>query len=255
MVLTVKSSRPRYGYRRRIGRTRPKLKKQVINKDNAIMYLTKQVNSIKKKVDFDARTTYLANYSNQGVVGPYNQLNLSLINGTTLLYGRDLDDMEQNRCVWQTCSFNGFISMGNEGNDIGYTMFIVSLRSNIPDDLFDASTGTIGPLTANLHYYSSAGKTFLNPEIFNVHKVKRFLTTNYGRVTGDSSANTMPSHIPFDITFKPNKKIVSPSNWYNLVCPSDPAKNYFLLLFSDNSSVDLESPTLEVAVQNIYRTT
>jgi len=44
-----------------------------------------------------------------------------------------------------------------------------------------------------------------------------------------------------------NKYLISPAgDWKAMVSPGDPSKAYFLLIFCNNSSVDLENPLANV---------
>lgn len=254
MVLYI-STKPRSKRLSRKRYTKVKFQKKTVipNKNQAIVSLNKQVRSLRRQVNFDKKTVYTANYSNQSVTGDYNQYNLSLISGTTLLYGRTADDIQDNRATLNSITLTGTVSMNTEGNPINFTMFIVSLKKNAPDGIFDSGTGFLS-LLPNTHYYSANGKTFLNPEIFNIHKTKRWMFTNNNQIPDHPSGNTMPSHKQFKYTLYPKKRLIATTNWYNMISPNDTSANYFLLLFNDNLPTDLESPYMELTNMNVYRT-
>lgn len=193
------------------------------------------------------------------------------------------DSVTSNRCRLNSITFRGRITPGNERTVIDGTLFIASPRDDA-NDSFNPSTGGYA-LSADIDYAQTGTQTpfytYLNPKRWVVHYVKRFrtgLTAN-----GDpSSSDIVPLEAGFTyngpavpqtrvstiyryehvsgsrdgcVWFKKkvklgwtieNKRTALYASWKSMVCPPDPSKNLYLIWVTNNQTLDLASPQIQI---------
>jgi hypothetical protein len=170
------------------------------------------------------------------------------------IFGTDADDEQGKRCIVKSSNMQWNIST-QEPDNVGFSMFAVSLKKTASDVL--TSAGDLSGLTAGTHYVGNGSKVLLNMNYFNVHYVKRFVMGASG--VGRLAVGTAPAiqsipaeamslqktgkiNIPYG---KMGMSIVNPSgDWKAGGHPKADTQNHFVLLFSDNSTVDSENPFL-----------
>lgn len=145
------------------------------------------------------------------------------------------------------------VKMNNEYDNTRFTMFLISLKDNMSAN-WNPASGVLG-LVANQHYTILNGMVMMNKEMINIHKIKRFSTgTNginpaFGAQVGNQGGQEqgLRREHRFYIKQKIDKIVKNPGGyWHTLGTNPDPSRNYYLLFFNDNSSLDGTSPSLEI---------
>lgn len=185
-------------------------------------------------------------------VGPPTVFPLTQISSWGDVFGTSSNDAHANRAFLKKLNVRCRIDLNNEEESIGFSVFAVSLKDAIGSysaaPVYNPGSGVL-TLTNGIHFYrNSNGYTLLNPKCFNIHYAKSFTLTNNGTPLTASAAQTqfgtdryMRMAIPV------NKMLISPAgDWKALPAPGDPSKAYFLLIFCNNSSADLENPLADV---------
>lgn len=214
--------------------------------------LTKVKSAIKKltKVSYDRVQMKGIGVTNQGIISPYFIYHLNnQMSSWTPVFGYDGNDFSNvNKCYVNSYKVDARLTQDNESDLIWYTMFIVSLKDDAADSTtFDPATGAL-TLSTDTHYtvLGAQGKALINPRMFNIHAYKRF---SMGGRAGDQS-NPVQRDLSFTIVPK-QKQITNPrGNIFagvgSLSFPKDPSKNYYMILFNDDSAVDLATNKITI---------
>ena len=145
--------------------------------------------------------------------------------------------------------------MANEVDPVRYTVFIVSLK-DIISPAWNSTTGNV-TLIADEHYSLVDGMAMLNKEYFNIHKIKRFSTGNDGYSVNANFPNLgFVNNVPgeqgmrrqhrFYMKQKINKIVKDAGgSWVSLQTNPDPSRNFYMIIFNNNSALDLQNPTFE----------
>lgn len=243
-----------YG-KKRYGRKRPARKgvsKLLKKPATAITTLAKAVKALQLK---NKREKIVLNYQtsyNSGVSGDVEIFPLSRISATwNRIFGAGANDETANAMIHKSIGLDMYLSLENTVNEpdtTQFTMFLVSLKDEFGDQL-NLTTGNI-TLSNGFHYTINGGLVMINKKCFNIHGIKRKVLTNHGTALSAPSAQTQ-SGTDFRCYMKvrPNARVNSPyGDWKQLNCPADPSKNYFLLVFNDNSVLDLQNPNIRINV-------
>lgn len=237
-----------YGAKRAYKR-KPKstVAKMAKGKTSSIQALAKSVRSLQLA---NKKQHQYQNYSQaeSGVVisQPYNAFNLCNYSNFNPIFGSDSDDDNNAKIVHQSFGLDGYLSLensyNNEESTITFTMFLVSLKDDI-GSLFAPATGVLA-LTQGEQYYSNNGLVMLNKKVFNIHKVMRRTLTNFNSPLGTAGAKSMGgADCRFYIKHSPRATITNhKGDWKVLQSAQDPSKQYYFLIFNDNSTLDGESP-------------
>lgn len=178
----------------------------------------------------------------------YVAANMCFYAGFNQVFGTGADDLEGNKMIHHSFGAHIRISLENTINEpdtTGFTVFLVSLKDAI-GSAFDPAAGTL-TLVPNQHYVQRSGMVLLNKKALTIHKMKKFTLTNYGQALGTSAAQSQyGTDCRWYWKISPRKTVYNPvGNWSVLNSALDPSKTYFLLVFNDNSTLDLQSPKLE----------
>lgn len=240
-------------------KARGKVAKLAKSKPSAVQALAKSVRSIQRKM---RNQHQLLNYKQSGsqdsMSADYNYYNICNYNGMTPVFGTDADDDNNYKIVHQSVGMDFYLSLentiNNEKDTIGFTIFLVSLKDHI-GSAFNPSTGAL-TLNANQHYVIQNGLTMLNKKCFNIHKVKRRVFTNHGTSLSNPSAQTQSgTDCRWYWKIGLNKVIQNPTgDWKTLSSALDPSKQYYVLIFNDNSSFDGENPSMSYNFVHTMRT-
>lgn len=232
----VRVGRRKRGNLRYIRKRRRNTKKQT---------LTKTVNALVKASKSTGKVIRLATYtSGLPVSANFNQFPICPIQSADRIFGTGSNDLHSNHSKWIKSHIQLQISAEAEKQWTGLTVFLVSLKNSIPDTKFNGSTGALS-LTANQDYYMTQGMTYLNKDNFNIHYYKQFQF--------NSDSDTGKTTFTKSFTLRPNCKIVNPNgDWSALEYPQKPTQNYYVLIFNNNSLVDLESPYYKMNVVNTF---
>lgn len=172
----------------------------------------------------------------------FNQWNLTNFSALTPVFGTAADDLTANAVRHVGVGVDCILDSNTEVDTINYTVYVVSLKDDAAG-ILDYSGGTLS-LSQDVHYTFNAGMALLNRKFFKVHKTWRWTSGNLGAPKTQSSANG--AQVWYRRKFfrlKIGTQVRNPAgNWNALACPRDPSQNYFLLMFNDNSALDLENP-------------
>lgn len=237
--------RKRYGLRkRRIYRK----KKQTVAK------LASQVRSIIRRNKRDDEYIQLGQFNNNDSMSSSpTVVNLCNYNGMAGIFGTSSGDRFDNKIIHQSMGMDLRVTLENgilsEESTIQFTAFLVSLRDNI-GSVFNPATGTLTFTNTRTHYQQTGGLCLLNKKMFKIHKMKRFVLTNYDAQLGQSAAQSQyGTDCRWYWKVAPRSVIQAPSDsWTDLQSAQDPSKQYYLLIFHDNSVADLESPTFSANI-------
>lgn len=187
---------------------------------------------------------------NTSVAAQHN-FNLCAYNAMTPVFGTGAEDLTDPKAFIHSMLLNIRVSLentvNNEESTTRFSMFVVSLKDKVSSGVFVNNTGVL-TLAQDSHYTVSQGIAYLNKKIFKIHNAKYFTLTNYdtalGTAAGQSQFGTARE---FNIRIAPKMTIENPSgNWIAMPSSLDPSKQYYVLLFSDNQTGDLESPTISI---------
>lgn len=244
-------------YKRKYAR-KGRVAKLAKGKTTSVQALAKAVKSIQRSMR--TRTEYL-NYrvsDNFGIVGDYSAISLSNYSGWTDIFGSAANDDTQNKMIHKSFGMDCYLSLENTINEpdtTQFTIFLVSLKDNIGSNAFNSSTGALS-LSSGVHYSINGGLALLNKKCFSIHATKRCVLTNHGTALTAPSAQTQSgTDKRFYMKWRPNAMITNTQgDWKSLACSPDPSKQYFLLIFSDNSAVDLQNPKFSYNVVHTVQT-
>jgi len=244
--------------RRYARKGRGKVAKLAKGKTSSVQALAKAVSNIQRSLRTHAE--YL-NYGQKDVlsltVQPGDAINLNNYYGFTDLFGSSVNDSAQNKIIHKSFGMDFYLTLDNtiaEPDTTQFTIFLVSLKDEIGYS-YNSATGALG-LTAGQHYVMQGGLVLLNKKMFNIHKIKRTVLTNHGTSISAPSAQTQGgTDLRWYWKFSPNKMITNPvGDWKQLSCAQDPSKQYYVLIFNDNSSLDLQNPKLHYNIVHTLKT-
>jgi hypothetical protein len=240
----------KYGAKRYQRKRKSTVAKMAKGKTTSIQALAKSVRTLqlanKKQHQYQ---NYRVSDSSVLVVQPYNYFNLSNFSAMTPIFGADGDDDNNYKAIHHSFGMDCHLTLenpvNNEENTIGMTIFLVSLKDDI-GDAFNPASGALS-LTSGEHYVSTNGLTLLNKKCFNIHKIMRKTLTNFGGALQTAGAKSQGgADVRFYIKHSPRATITNvKGDWKVLQSAQDPSKQYYLLIFNDNSTLDGESPTFQ----------
>jgi len=230
------------------------LKKRTSKKATSVVALSKKVSRLAKQMSTTYETMYL---QNRGIVFPaenYTAINVQEYLNCRSIFGTSGGDYSNcNKWKHLTTKMDFLITMGNEENNIDYTMYIVSLKDSA-SGLYSKSTGVL-TLVEGDHYAinesvtpNNAGQTLINPKCFNIHLVKRFTIGNNGvtAVNPTGNGNGITQQKRYGYKLKINKMIYNPTgNMSSLIVSQDASSQYYVLLFNNNQTIDAENNNVE----------
>jgi len=225
-------------------------------KTTAIQTLAKEIKALKAANKKEHQyLQYGQAESRINVIQDYLALNLCNYAVGAPIFGADADDDNNYKIVHHSFKMDCFLALENTVNEpdtTTFTMYLVSLRDDVGIGVFNSFTGAL-VLTPNLHYYNQNGQVLVNPKMFNVHKKIKKVLTNHGQNLANPSAQTQDgTNCRFMVNYSPRQVITNVSgDWKALQSSVDPSKQFYFLIFSDNSAADLQSPGF---TYNIVRT-
>lgn len=218
--------------------------------------------AVKKLQNKDRNEAEYLNFTQQfldnNVDAPCKIVNLSDYSGMVSTFGTSANDNEDNKIIHKSVGMHCRVSLenvvNNEESTIGFTAFLVSLNDDV-GNVYNNLTGGL-TLTLGATHEIIQGMALLNKKIFKVHKTKKFTLTNYNQALISPAAQSQYGtdkrwywRLPI------NKTITNPrGDWKQLGCALDPSKQYYLLIFNDNSASDFESPTLSFVAVHTFKT-
>lgn len=240
---------PRYHRRRRVQKYTSAYRRARAAK--SLVKLTKDVGTIKKKLKETYETHYIQNRgASTSFSADYLAINMLDYVTCRFLFGATASDVAT--CNhWKHINMKGdfIFTPNNEMSNVDLSVFVVTLKDEA-SALYDKSTGAL-TLTEGLHYaindlQTDAGQTYLNPKCFNIHLTKRWIIGNNNIAsngptgTGNTSVTGVKRRA---LTIKCNQMQYNPAgNVQSLKVSQDPSKQWYMLIFNNNSSADFEFP-------------
>lgn len=249
-----------YKYPRRVVKKSKKITKLAKGKETQITTLAKAVRLLQTKMRKEPEyLNFSQNFSNANLnsSAPLVQ-NLTYYTGMNPIFGVASDDLEANKIIHKSVGLDIRVtlenSVNNEEETIGFTAFIISLKDDI-GPYFLPGTGAI-QWTNDITHTIQNGMVLLNKKMFNIHNQKRFHLSNYGTALSAPAAQTQyGTDQRWYWKCSINKIVSNPGgNWKALQSALDPSKCYFLVIFSDNSTIDLESPSCSLTAVHTMQT-
>lgn len=242
---------------RRSSPTKKVVKKTTSTKKRApvskqLRVLKAQVKKL-NKVSYEKVETFSAPAQSVSITSLWHSFSLSNnLNSLFPVWGYNATDLANcDKAYLNRKNIMVSIRQANEPNLIRYTMFLVSLKDQGADSTtFDPATGNL--TLANITHYTQLGtdQVRLSPRFFNIHAVRRF-TMGYEGSAGPTADTRSERRFRFKITPK-QKLIQNPKGnvFANpaFTFPKDPSQNYFIVIFNDNSSADLQDNKCDIEV-------
>jgi len=218
--------------------------------------LTKAV-KVLKKTSVEPLTTASSTTSGENLSANFNTWNLSRMSPNSSycipIFGKNSTEIsEVNKAYLQYKEVFVSIRQASEPNLVRMSLFLVSLKDQ------GATATVMDPATRQLTLTPSADwvggngseQVIINPKIFTTHAVRRFTMGFEG--SAGPEADTY-SQKRFRFIIKPKQQLIENpvGNVFNtstFPSPTDPSQNYFLIIFNDNSALDLESPKCDIVV-------
>lgn len=224
-----------------------------------IKTLAKAVRTLQNKDKQDAQyLNFTQQALDQNVSYPVYTVNLSDFSGMVSTFGTSANDNETNSIMHQSVGMDCRVSLenvvNNEESTIGFTAMLVSLRDDV-GNVYNNLTGGL-TLTLGSTHEIIQGMVLLNKKIFKIHNQKRFTLTNYNQALISPSAQSQyGTDHRWYWKLPVGKKITNPrGDWKQLGCALDPSKQYYLMIFNDNLTTDLESPTFSYVAVHTMKT-
>lgn len=225
---------------------------------SAIVTLAKAVKTLQRKNRVEAEyLNYSQNIDNVNI-GTSLVQNLTYYSGFTRIFGTGTNDDEGNRIIHKGLGMDVRVTLentvNNEEETTNFTCFLVSARDDI-GGYFLPGSGSL-TLSEGITHSTQKGMVLLNKKMFNIHKMKRFTLTNFGTaLTAPAAQSQYGADKRWYWRLPINKMVTNPAgDWKTLNSAQDPSKCYFLIVFSDNSTLDAESPSLNVSCVHTMKT-
>lgn len=247
----VYASRRRY---RRRSTRKSTLSKMLKAKSTPLVKLARSVRTLQRAFKKDQEyLNYAQTWVNQGVSSTYTAFHLNDFSSWGRIFGTTANDDVDNTIIWKSSGIDMKFTTGNEPANVDFTVMLLHCK-----DTAKALIGSTGALTLTNGdtHYTQSGLTMVNKKFFNILKIKRFSLGNNGQSSATSTAQTQfGTDRRFYMKIRPNKKITNPTgDWKNLTQSLDPSGNYYLVVFNDNSALDLESPDITMNAVHTVQT-
>lgn len=247
----------RRGYKKRVAGARSKIrvKKTAIgNSKTNIVKLNNQVRTIRRTLRKKAENVqYQYGATISDMVSDYCQVGLTQYASWTPIFGTSAVDGTDPKAYYKSLNIDCRLSIENftnpsELDTLDYTVFLVSIRDEA-SNVWNATNGTLTLVAGRDYSNGGIGGVMirLNPKMFKIHRMKRLTTSNFGAALQYSSAANFKPIYKWSWKVRPRHSIVNPiGDWNALTINRDPSKNYYVLCFNNNSSVDGTFPQLMV---------
>lgn len=207
--------------------------------------LTTRMKSLEAKQKQQTQYLNYGNVVNNNVSGNVEVFHLTNTNSWNVIFGTDAQDADCNKVIYKGMGMDIYIQSANEPANVTFTCFLISLTDLIGQN-FNVATGVLS-LVSGFHYSIQGAQVLLNKKCFKIHKVKRFtLGNNSTALTAPSAQKQYGTDMRFYWKLSRNQTFQNPyGDWKPIQAQLDPNKNLYLLVFNDNSALDLENPTIQ----------
>lgn len=167
------------------------------------------------------------------------------------IFGTSTNDITDPKILYHSTTMRIRVSLesptNNEETTTRFSCFLVSLNDRVPQSRFNNSTGTLS-MTNGQDFNIIQGVAYLNKKIFKIHKTKFFTLSNYNQNLNIAAGQTQyGTDREWTWSIAPKMTVEHPAgDWSALSSSLDPSKQYYVLVFSDNETGDLESPQLNI---------
>lgn len=223
--------------------------------------LKKKVNQLTKLVKGTYSLAYLQNRGTNTMASPYFAINCISWPNFRQVFGTGASDwVDENNFILKKMQLDMILRINNEGSNVDYSMFIVTLKNSM-SDVYNRTTGALN-LIEGTHYArndvgdAKEGSVFLNPQCFYIKYQRRITIGNNGNTPASTSAPGSGLAINKRIT----KTIIVNQTYNNpagnvsaLSCSVVPSKQYYIIFFNNNLSIDGENNTVDWNIMNTIK--
>lgn len=237
---------------RRAGGRRFVVKRKRVYKRKAAstVALKRRVNYLARSIRQKNTPLLLGRFNSLNVVQPVTSYGLDQYSSMSTIFGTGTNDMHCNRAIDRSDVMDITVQLDNliqtEPSTCNFTCYVVQLKDAIGTNY--TSVGALN-LVAGQHYQAApltGQNVLLNLKYFRILKTKKFILTNYGQPLTSSSGNTQDTFKRWTWKLKRRTLIQNPEGDFNARPPIDPSQARFLLIFSDDSNADSQSPLFTV---------
>lgn len=212
--------------------------------------LSKKVAYLSNRIKQQNTRILLGRTVSNNLVAPVLTYGLDQYNSMSTIFGTASNDTHCNRAIDKTDTMDITVKLENlnltEPDTVNFTCYLVQLKDTIGTNY--TSTGALN-LVSGQHYQTapfSGANALLNLKYFKIIKSKKFILTNYGQSLATSSGNTQDTFKRWTWKLKRNQLINNPEGDFAARPPIDPSDARFLLIFTDDTNADAQSPVAQV---------
>lgn len=157
------------------------------------------------------------------------------------------------RVTMQHLKFDMLFTCNTEQGPTQFSCFLVTLKPDTADQVLSIAGSSLTGLVSGAHYAKGttySGLVHINEQFFTIRKQWRFVVTSEMMDTGaapSKEASQSMKRISFNFPFR--RSLHSGRNAWRTALTSDrvaSSAKLYLLMFNDNSALDLESPYVSV---------
>jgi len=212
------------------------------NQKAQIMSLSNKVNKLSKRVSNTSEQVFYQTTWDQTVSANYAIFPLVKPASWTNVFGQSDNVTESRKLTIRKMNLDFDVTPYTEGAEVDFTVFLASAKNN---KVFRETNGMTSILQGNDDYAFTNGMALLNPKRFNIHKAWRLKTSGiYTDLNGTTTLNTLQSARRYTKMYMNHTlKNAQGSPWTSIADLEIPiSTSYTLIVFNNNSAVDLESP-------------
>jgi len=157
------------------------------------------------------------------------------------------------RITMKHIKFDMLFTCNTERAPVTFSCFLVTLKPDTADQVLSVAGSNLGLMSAGAHYAKAgtySGLVHLNEQFFTIRKQWRFtVTTEMLSTHTEASREASTSYKRISFNFPYSRSLHSGRNSWRTALNSDrvaSSAKLFLLMFNDNSSLDLENPKATV---------
>lgn len=212
------------------------------NQKSQIMSLSKRVNTLSRKVNSGIEQVFYQTTWDQTVSSNYAIFPLVKPASWTNVFGQSDNVTESRKLTIKKMNLDFDVTPYTEGAEVDFTVFLASCKNN---KSFRETNGMTTIAIGNDDYVINNGLALLNPKRFNIHKAWRLKTSGvYTDLNGTTTLNTLQSARRYHKMYMNHQlRNAQGAPWTSIADNEIPiGASYALIVFNNNSAVDLESP-------------
>jgi len=224
------------------------------NQKNQILALADRVGSLQSAVRIGRQISQYQTTYNANLSADVNSFDMVVPASWTNVFADPPAMEDANRVSLKHMKLDMLFTTGSEPAPITYSVFLVTLKSETADQLMSIAGSGLTGLLSGAHYAKSGvygGLVHLNEQFFSVKKAWRFSTTEQMVGSKDPGKQQSQTYKRFTYSCAFPRRLWSGRNQWRTALTSDrvasQAKMY-LLIFNDNSQIDLQYPDVDVNV-------